>query len=55
VPFSLVVSGGAVTITFPSGMVNGWKGVVYVQIMDEYTTTAMSPAQVTVEVRPRSG
>jgi hypothetical protein len=51
--FSVVVSGGAVTVTFPKGMVNGWKGIVYVQIADAYTTTAMSPAQVNVSVLPR--
>jgi hypothetical protein len=51
--FSAVVSGGAVIVTFPKGMVNGWKGIVYVQIFDAYTTTAMSPRQVDVSVAPR--
>jgi hypothetical protein len=51
--FSVVVSGGAVTITFPKGLVNGWKGVLYVQIADPYTSTAMFPAQVNVTVPPR--
>ncbi|HEV2033345.1 MAG TPA: Ig domain-containing protein [Candidatus Dormibacteraeota bacterium] len=52
--FTVVVAGGAVTVTFPKGMVNGWKGIVYVQIADAYTSTAMSPAQVNVEVRPKA-
>ena len=51
--FSVVVAGGAVTITFPKGLVNGWKGILYVQVSDGYTTTAMSPAQVNVTVLPR--
>src|SRR5260370_15018261 len=32
--FSAVVAGGAVTITFPNGMVNGWKGTLYVHVCD---------------------
>lgn len=51
--FSVVVSGGAVTVTFPKGLVNGWKGILYVQINDAYTSTAMSPAQVNVTVLPQ--
>src|SRR5260370_30064734 len=51
--FSVVVSGGAVTVTFPKGMVNGWKGIVYVQVSDGYTSTAGSPTQVNVTVLPR--
>ena len=51
--FSVVVSGGAVTITFPKGLVNGWKGTLYVQINDAYTSTAMFPAQVNVTVLPQ--
>jgi hypothetical protein len=51
--FSVVVSGGAVTITFPKGMVNGWKGTLIVQIADAYTTTAMFLTQVNVTVLPR--
>src|SRR5713226_6329985 len=51
--FSVVVSGGAVIVTFPKDMVNGWKGIVYVQIADAYTTTAMSPREVDVTVLPR--
>jgi Putative Ig domain len=50
---SVVVGGGAVTVTFPKGMVNGWKGILYVQIGDAYTTTAGSPTQVNVTVLPR--
>jgi hypothetical protein len=53
--FSVVVAGGAVTVTFPKGMVNGWKGIVYVQIWDGYTSNAGSPAQVDVNVRPQAG
>jgi hypothetical protein len=51
--FSVVVSGGAVIVTFPKGMANGWKGTVYVQVADAYTSTFMSPRQVDVTVAPR--
>jgi len=51
--FSVVVSGGAVTITFPKGLVNGWKGTLIVQISDGYTSTAMFLTQVSVTVLPR--
>lgn len=51
--FSAVVSGGAVIVTFPKGMVNGWNGILYVQVYDAYTTTAGSPTQVNVTVTPR--
>jgi hypothetical protein len=51
--FSVVVSGGAVIVTFPKGLVNGWKGILYVQVSDGYTSTAGSPRQVNVSVLPR--
>src|SRR5216684_2808231 len=51
--FSIVVSGGAVIVTFPKGLVNGWKGILYVQVSDGYTSTAGSPRQVNVTVLPR--
>ena len=51
--FSVVVSGGAVIVTFPKGLVNGWKGILYVQVSDGYTSTAGSPRQVNVTVLPR--
>ncbi len=51
--FSVVVSGGAVIVTFPKGLVSGWKGILYVQVSDGYTSTAGSPRQVNVTVLPR--
>jgi hypothetical protein len=51
--FSVVVAGGAVTVTFPKGLVNGWKGILIVQIADAYTSTAMFLTQVNVTVLPQ--
>jgi hypothetical protein len=53
--FSVVVAGGAVTVTFPKGMVNGWKGILIVDLSDGYTSTAMFMRQVNVEVLPQPG
>ena len=53
--FSAVVSGNSVIITFPKGMVNGWKGVIYVQLADQYRNNAMAPGQVDVNVTPAPG
>ena len=53
--FSVVVTDGAVVITFPKGIVDGWKGELYVQVVDQYTTNSMFAPRVIVSVLPKSG